>query len=573
MRSRDELKRTIAGLDGKGYRSYKDLEGEWDLGAYRLAIDHAQGDPFAHPSRVRAVLPADFVRLPLGAYSMPVRARGVEALMARTFARFAQRETKRRGTGKSGRIEIETPTQEVLAQSAVRIGHDGSIESRFTVGLPARGRRINGQAAAELLMEDVPAVLEMSLRASAYAEQEVFDHAFLNEDVTDLRAQLKEHGLVAFIADGSMLPRASGARDTPLKEKSVVPFDSPPALRIALEVPNAGEIRGMGVPHGVTVIAGGGFHGKSTLLQAIQWGVYNHRLKDGREFVVTTPSAVKVRAEDGRSVAGVDISPFITNLPLGRSTDTFSTENASGSTSQAAGIIEALEAGTKLLLIDEDTAATNFMIRDRRMQALVPKHREPITPFVDRVRQLYDELGVSTILVVGGSGDYLDVAHTVIVMDEYRPKHVTAEAKAIARDLQTGRIQESAGPLSTPRPRVPDPKSLAPRESEWKSGIKVPDRNTVRFGRTPVDVSAVEQLVSLAQTRSVAAAVLLARDEFMDGMRTVPEILDALEAALAERGLDALDPRKVGHLTEFRRYEVAAMLNRLRTLELRPSNA
>ena len=325
----------------------------------------------------------------------------------------------------------------------------------------------------------------------------------------------------------------------------------------------------MGIPEGVTLIVGGGFHGKSTLLQALQWGVYNHRPKDGRDFVVSIADTTKVRAEDGRSVSGVDISPFIGDLPLGKSTEFFSTPNASGSTSQAAGIVEAMEAGTKLLLIDEDTAATNFMIRDRRMQELVPKEHEPIVPFVDRVRQLHREKGVSTILVIGGSGDYLDVADTVIWMDNYQPQHVTARAKKIALELRTGRLPEAPGIYKEPAPRVPEPESVDSRQGRWKAGIKVHDKNSIRFGPTLIEVGGIEQIVSLAQSRSIAAALLFARDHFIDGTRSIAEILDAVEKALQTSGLDALDERKVGHLTEFRRHELAAVLNRLRTLDIR----
>ena len=181
-----------------------------------------------------------------------------------------------------------------------------------------------------------------------------------------------------------LLPRRSGVDDRPLEGGGVVPFRSPESLRVVLQAPNAGSVPGMGVPVGVTLVVGGGFHGKSTLLRALEAGVYNHRPGDGRERVVSDPDTVKVRAEDGRAVAGVDISAFIDGLPLGQDTHHFTTPNASGSTSQAATIVEALESGAHALLVDEDTSATNFMLRDRRMQSLVPKDAEPITPFQPR---------------------------------------------------------------------------------------------------------------------------------------------------------------------------------------------
>lgn len=570
MKTKDQLKAAIQGLDRKSYKAYRDLEGEWLFEDYSIILDHAQGDPFAQPSRLRAKLPSAFVGLDAATYSPPIRACGVETYLARAFADVAARESKRRGTGRSGEIRMVAPGQEVTAQTAVMIDNDGSIEVRFTVGLPARGRRIVASEALELLLEDVPAIIDLSLRASAHSFDHLLEAGLLNEDAEHLRKQLPDLGLIGFIADGAILPRASGDSDRPLRGTDVVPFESPPALRVELEAPNAGNIRGMGIPEGVTLIVGGGFHGKSTLLQALQWGVYNHRPKDGREFVVSDPGTVKIRAEDGRAVRGVDISPFIGNLPLGRSTEFFSTPNASGSTSQAAAIVEAVEVGSRVLLIDEDTAATNFMIRDRRMQELVPKDREPIIPFVDRVRQLYDQSGISTVLVIGGSGDYLDVADTVIAMDEYRPRHVTAQALSIATALKTGRISEAATAISPPRPRVPNPGSVDSREGRWKAGIKVRERGTIHFGRQTIDSSAVEQLVSVAQTRTVAAALLFARDRYMDGERSIAQILTEVESAIEREGLDALDERKVGHFAAFRRFELAAVLNRLRTLEVRP---
>ncbi len=568
MKTKHHLKSAISGMDRRGYKAYKDLEGEWLFEDYTFVIDHAQGDPFAQPSRVRALLPADYVGLDPATYSNSSRARGTEALLARAFADVARRESKRRGTGHSGEIRIVAPGQEVLPQTAMLLSESGDLEVRFTVGLPARGRRIVAKEALALLLEDVPAVIDLSLRASVHSADQLLEAACLNEDADHLRAQLPELGLVAFVADDASLPRASGDSDRPLRSGEVVPFQSPPALRVELEAPNAGHVRGMGIPEGVTLIVGGGFHGKSTLLQALQWGVYNHRPRDGREHVVSDAATVKIRAEDGRSVSGVNISPFIGDLPLGKPTDAFTTSNASGSTSQAASIMEAVEIGAKVLLIDEDTAATNFMIRDRRMQELVPKDREPITPFVDRVRDLYEQHGVSTILVIGGSGDYLDVADTVIAMDEYRPRHVTAKAMSIAQELRTGRIREVPDTFAPPTSRVPDPDSVDSRQGRWKAGIKVRDRGTIHFGKETIDLSAVEQIVSVAQTRTVAAALLLARDRFMDGERSIAAILDAVDAIIAAEGLDVLDDRLVGHFAAFRRFELAAALNRLRSLRV-----
>jgi len=465
---------------------------------------------------------------------------------------------------------MEAPGQEVLNQTAVLVAEDGSVEARFTVGLPAAGRRILGAEAARLLLEAVPRVVSNALRARAFAPGEILAHGECNEDADALRDALGAMGLVGFVADGAVLPRRSGVSQEPLAGGQVVPFESPPSLRVEVELPNAGRITGMGVPEGVTLIVGGGYHGKSTLLKALERGVWNHRPGDGRERVVSHGATVKIRAEDGRSVQGVDISPFIRDLPDGQDTRAFSTPNASGSTSQAANIMEALEARARVLLVDEDTAATNFMIRDRRMQTLIPRELEPITPFVDRVRELHQVQRVSSVLVLGGSGDYLEVADTVIAMRHYAPADVTREAREVAAFLPTGREREVAEPLATLVPRVPHPSSLDPRKGQRGESLKVRGTASLTLGRDELDLSSVEPIVSWAQLHAVGRGLLLAWREIVDGSRSISEILDLVEKRMADGGLDVLDPRETGNLASFRRFELAAALNRLRTLRIAP---
>lgn len=460
------------------------------------------------------------------------------------------------------------PGQVVIPNTAVLVGADGGIEARFTAGLPAAGRRVLGREADRLLLETLPALVSSTLPHSAHDSAEVRRHAEANEDADHLRTQLPGRGLVAFIADGALLPRRSGVDDRPLNRGEATPFESPPSLRTSLDRPNGPPVTGMGIPRGVTLLVGGGYHGKSTVLDAVARGVYNHRPGDGRELAVANPTAVKVQAEDGRSVAGLDISPFIGTLPGGADTTCFSTPNASGSTSQAAAIIEAIEAGTRLLLIDEDTAATNFMIRDRRMQVLVRGDDEPITPFIDRVRSLSDDTGVSTLLVIGGSGDYLDVADRVLAMVRYRPRDVTDEARTVAAAHPTGREAARTAARWPTRHRYPDPLSVRPRRGRRERYIKVLDRNAVAFGNDRIELAAVPQIVSWAQTRGVAFAAALARNHMGDG-RAMEDVLAALSAELERCGLDALDPRKPGDLALPRMQEVGAALSRLRSLRVR----
>ncbi|GAB4245440.1 MAG: ABC-ATPase domain-containing protein [Acidobacteriota bacterium] len=570
--SPEDLRRTLSRIDGRGYKAYKDLEGSYRFASFDLSIDHVQGDPFASPSRLSARTSLQVLGIP--EYLAANRARRIALgdYLTRAFAAACRRIARgHRGTGHSGLIGIDEPGQEVLERTSVIVS-ETDCEVRFVLGLPAAGRRVLGREAAAMLLEEVPQILEAALQWKSLDRDRVERHVFSVEDQEVMRRQLHDRGLVAFVANGALLPRRSGVDDRPmLPSQGVEPvlFQSPPELEVTLDRPNGGPITGMGIPAGVTLIVGGGYHGKSTLLRALERGVYNHIPGDGRDGVVTTAGAMKIRAEDGRYIEKVDISPFIDHLPLPVDTRRFSTENASGSTSQAANIMEAVEAGADLLLLDEDTSATNFIIRDARMQALVHKDREPITPFIDRVRELYEQFGVSTIMVMGGSGDYFDVADHVIMMDAYRPREVTRQAKEVAQAYPTKRRVERETPLTAPQPRHPAAASFDASRGRREVKIDVKGLATIVFGRHAIDLSAVEQLVDPSQTRAIGQALILLANQCSRSRLAVSELLTWLEEQLDRRGLDVLVPYKVGNLARPRMLEVAAALNRLRTLRVR----
>lgn len=567
MPDRDRLRATLLRLDNASYKAYKDIKGSYEFPNFTLAIDYVQGDPFASPSQLRVRVPQAIAGFPPELFASRSRGIALRDYLTREFDRVAREVSSSRGTGKSGLIAIARPGQEVLERSSTFIDLD-AIEVRFVVGLPARGRRILGRQAADLLCDDIPRIVAEALLFSALDPKHVRRHVEAIEDADNLRQQLRDRDLVAFIPDGAILPRRSGVDNRPL-EQDVVPFRSPPELRVRFECPNRGTVTGLGIPRGITLIVGGGYHGKSTLLRAIALGVYNHIPGDGRELVVTDSAAVKIRAEDGRSVAGVNISPFINLLPQGRSTADFSTTNASGSTSQAANIIEALEAGANVLLVDEDTSATNFTIRDRRMQQLIRKEKEPITPFIDKVRQLYLEYGVSTILVMGGSGDYFEVADIAIALEDFQPRDVTAEVKAIAREYRSDRLAEGGDAFGEITARIPLPESIDPSQGKRAVKVKVRDEDEVAFGSEEIDLAAVEQIVDTGQVRAIAAAIVYAKEQYADRQRTLAQILDAVLGDLDTRGFDILSPWPQGDLAAFRRFELAAALNRLRSLRVR----
>jgi predicted ABC-class ATPase len=567
MQDSRELERVIRRIDNRGYKAYQEIRGEYRFEFFTLSIDHVQADPFAAPSRVR-------IKVPLSAAGFPAelsRGRGREIAfcdyLARCFHIAASSGAGgRAGSGKSGLIGIERPGQEILERTSVVI-RDQQIEARIVVGLPAFGRRIAGEQAMEIFFSRLPALVEQAFHAPQIDLGALALHVQVKEDADHLRDLLEKNDLVAFVANGAILPRRSGVDERPMTGGPLVPFCSPPSLEVGFDLPHRGTVAGMGVKKGITLIVGGGFHGKSTLLSAIEQGIYDHIPGDGREYVVSTRGAVKIRAEDGRNVQNVDISPFISNLPFGRDTRAFSTADASGSTSQAASIVESLEMGADLLLIDEDTSATNFMIRDHRMQELVAKDREPITPFIDRARTLFARYGTSAILVVGGSGDYFDIADTVICMHEYIPEDCSARALEISHASASRRTRE-AGPMEDFRRRAPLPESFDARKGRSEEKVSARGINTILFGVTPVDLGAVEQLVDTSQTTAIGRGMVYAT-RYMDGSCSLTEVIGRVCDDIREHGLDILAPYPRGDMAGFRGFELAAAINRLRTVTMR----
>ncbi len=561
----EKLRRILGRIDGKGYKAYKDLKGTYRFPRFDLSVDHVQGDPFASPSRLSARITLENAGFPSEFFTSSTRKFALADFLTRRFMQLAKRSSRTsRGSGKSGLVSIHCGHQEMLPRNSVVVT-SSYIEIRFLVGLPAAGRRILGREALALLCEELPVILRQTLFYSSLDSLALRKHVEVAEDQETMRRQLREKGLVAFVANNSVLPRASGVDPGPMKS-GVVPFVSPASLQVEMDTPNRGKIPGMGIPKGITLIVGGGYHGKSTLLRCLEHGIYNHIPGDGREYAVAVPNAVKIRAEDGRSVVGVDISPFISNIPGNRTTSFFSTTNASGSTSQAANIMEALEAGCELLLVDEDTSATNFMIRDQRMQHLVSKDKEPITPFIDKVKQLYRDYGISTVLVMGGSGDYLDVADTVILMDNYLPRDVTTEAREIAKKFPTMRRSEGGERFGVVPGRIPAAESFDASRGARRCKIEAKGVDTLVYGRNIVDLSGIEQLVDVAQTRAIGYAILkwanMQRkqpDKLFSGLTKVMDLID-------REGLDVLLPFKAGNLALPRLLDVAAAINRFRNL-------
>ena len=567
MKNYKELEKILFSMDGKSYSAYKSLKGEYKFEKYILAIDHVQSDPYAPPSKMRVTMDRKICGIPYELTDTKDKNIAVSDFLTRNFYSEIQKSgNDSTGTGGSGRIFIDRCGQEILERTSVLIKRD-KVEVRFEMGMPARGRRIMGKAAQKIIFEQLPEIVEKSIIYNNLNKKALNEQVILVLDQEYARKMLKEKGLVAFVANGSVLPRESGVSDKPMK--NAVKFKSPEKFEITLKFPSGKEVSGMGIPKGITLIVGGGYHGKSTLLAALERGVYNHIAQDGREFIISESDVVKIRAEDGRNVEKVNISGFINNLPQNKDTRAFSTENASGSTSQAANVAEALEYGTSLLLIDEDTSATNFMIRDGRMQKLVAKEKEPITPFIDRVRELYDNFGVSTILIVGGSGDYFDVANHVIMMDEYVPKDVTEKAKEIAKLDENKREFSSNDKFQGVTQRIPLKKSFS--QSGKLDKTKAKGKHSILYGKELIDISGLEQLVDDSQTNCIAVMIEYFKNKVLDEKLTLSQAADRIYERIEKEGLDSISSYTghPGNLALPRKQEFCGAVNRYRKLKIK----
>lgn len=571
MKPSEALKKQLQGLDGRDYGACQSLLGAWAYSDFSLFIDRIPKDPFAPAGtgvfRIRVTqAQAGFSKKLLN--GPDIREVAFRDFLARAFHRLAHTISQpRRGTGNSGLIAIAEGGQKVLERNSVVLGGD-FIEARIFVGLPAKGRKINADLAVQMLFEELPKIVKGALFAESLSLPELNTFLDTAEDALFLRESLAGAGLVAFVANGAVLARASGVDPRPKALSEAVPFQTPESLQVTFELPHRGAVSGMGIPKGITLIVGGGYHGKSTLLETLEACMFGHIPGDGRAYCASASDTVKIRAGNGRSVVRTDISAFIQNLPSGGDTSDFSTQNASGSTSQAASLAEAVEMGAKVLLMDEDTCATNFMVRDKRMQELVTKKDEPITAFVDKVKQLSTQHEISTVLVMGGSGDYFGVADTVIQMKAFAPLEVTKRAHEIAGDFQTGRAAEGGGFFPLPRPRCPLPEGIHPFNDYGQQRIQAPETKTLVFGEARIDLSDIEQMFEKGQTKAIGEAIFYAK-KYMDGKKTLKEIALQVATDIETHGLDLLDPEKRGYLAQFRPLEFAQALNRMRSLTIK----
>ena len=580
MKNSEELRQQLRSINRKSYPAYKGLKGLYHFGNYILSIDHVQGDPFASPSHVSIQISHRDAGFPVEYYKDTLTGTTLCDYLTRQFEKqVSQYSFRAKGSGKSGLLTVSHCGQEILSRTACEITEKG-ITARFFVGFPANGRTINATELEKILFDFLPVCIQKSFFYSSLNAKELQNYIELAEDQEFIRQTLPAKNLCAFIADGSILPRESGISSRPMKAS--VPFTSPDSLRISINLPHKGKITGMGIPKGITLIVGGGYHGKSTLLNALELGVYNHIPGDGREYVITDATAVKLRSEDGRFIKDVDISMFINDLPNKKDTRCFSTLDASGSTSQAAGIVESMEAGSHLFLLDEDTSATNFMVRDAFMQQVIQREKEPITPFLERAEDLYKKAGISTILVAGSSGAFFHIADTIIQMDNYVPKDITASVKKLCSQYPLPAVSVTDFQLPHSHRIMSRPAESSKRlihnsrGNHSDSGAAKPERLKTRIsgtdgfslGRQEIDLRYTEQLIDAEQTTALGLLLKYAVEHLADGRRTLPEIVQFLWKNLSLHGLSFFtENQKIscGYATP-RIQEIYACLNRYRGL-------
>lgn len=566
MKTKQELQNMLRQIDHKSYPAYKQLRGDYRFDGFFLHIDHVQGDPFAAPSKVRIEVPGSQAGFDRAWYDTKEKKAALEDFVLRAFGgQLKAFSFQAKGSGKSGLMSVSRPGQEILPRTGCQLAEKtGVLTLRMEVGFPANGRTVNSRELSKIFFDYIPDCVCKSLYASALDRQKLQKTAELAEDQTAIRQQLREKGLIAFVANGSILPRESGVSQRPMK--GAVAFQSPEEMEVELSLPNRGPLRGMGIREGITLIVGGGYHGKSTLLKALELGVYNHRAGDGREYVISEESGMKIRAEDGRGVKNVDISMFINNLPNGKDTVHFQTEDASGSTSQAANVVEAMESGSRVFFIDEDTSATNFMIRDELMQRVVHRDVEPITPFVERVRELYETYGISTVLVAGSSGSYFHKADCVIQMNRYEPVEITACARKAAEEfpLPAGDVPPMAE-LKFDR-IVPVDKKF---RSESRIKMKTMGMDGISINRENIDLRYLEQLVDPEQLNALAQLMRYIRAQEANGTKNLIELVDQVQDVLTTDGFEKIQSggALAGNLALPRRQEIFGCMNRWRELK------
>lgn len=542
MKAHFELKSLIQNIGEKTPKFYKSIEGSYLFNSFILFIDYVHEKPNDPTGLFRIKIDQENAQFPKNTFSNRRREIALRDFLSRTFyhavTEFSSDEF----------ISFEYPGQEIIERTSVFV--DSSfVEVRFNVTLRSDQGTPGSDDLEDFLFVQLPQIVDSSLIFGHIDKEALYKHIETSEDADFLRNELENLRLIAFIAEDSMLPRFPENSQLPLNES--IPFRSPYNLKMDVELPNKGQISGMGIPRGITYITGDKHQGKSSLLNAIQMGIYNHIPGDGREFVVSNPNSVKVRSEEGRSVNNVDISAF---LPALEDANSYSTDFADNITSEAANIIESIEIGADVLLLDEDTSAPGFLFNNQEKFDIHSQEGVSLIPYLNKVKSLFREYMISTILVTEDPKGSYQAADFVIRMKDKKAHDITSE-------VQEGEESESNGGFGFIHERIPF--------FEHDTNMKNSDTGSLEnIACLPEDyMNLVEQIVSVSQLKSIEKAVEYSM-KYMDGKRTLRQVTSLLMLDIGRAGLDILGSNLSGSFTEFRKIELVSVLNRLKSLKV-----
>jgi predicted ABC-class ATPase len=567
MRDKEEFFSILSGIDGAEFSEYIKLAGDFDFSRYVLKINQVPREGDGRSTLILVRVPQIIAGFPPSLFGTPVRRTALEDFLTRKISARIDALTRYDAEGISRRrMFIACPGQKILPRSSLVVTEE-YIEARIYMDLPVQRGRITGDAAKEVFFDDLPAIVNSTLVYCNLDASEVGDFINLMEDADQVRQLLPTRGWVGFVTDGALLARAGGT-DLPDYDQ-MVPLSVADDLAVSLDVPNAGTVRGFGVPNGVTVILGEVHSGRVDLIRALSTGIYNHIPGDGREMVITVPDAVYVAVEPGRSVQRVDISAFFPEYIGTKDVKQFSSSHAEPCAAQAASTVEALEAGARVLILDESDSAPEFLALDTRVAGLLPGAEKRATPLAMRARKIADELGVS--IVIGGSAavaEFIPVADTVLRVDGFKVSDVTKEAKTVAIQTHSSKAKASDVSGMVEKNRWVVPSSIDPSAGRFDACVDAKDTHSLTFGRSSINLRGIRQLADIYQTRTIGRILYYAKLRYMDEPRPIREILDLIDRDLSTEGLESLTRDLRGDLARPRRYEIAAALNRLDSLRI-----
>lgn len=566
MRDKKEFYSVLMDFDGKPANEASGLIGDFDFSRYVLKINQIKDAESGGMSLVMVRVPQTISAFPPHLFNSPVRRTAVEDYLTRQIVLcIKELEPYSDGGAARPRLAIAEPGQKILPRTAVLVTEE-FVEARVYVRIPTREGLLSASAIRDLFFTELPAVVNNSLIFCNLEEDELESSVDLMEDADQIRQMLSTRGLVSFVAEGSQLARMAYTDEPDIEADQLITM--PESLVTTIDVPNAGVLRGLGVPAGITVVLGDDYSGRPEFSRALAAGIYNHVQGDGRELVVTVPDAVYVAAEPGRSVQRVDISAFVKGEGAEELTQ-FSTDEADACTAQAVTLVETLEMGARVLILDELDSASSFLSIDARVEGLLESKGARIQTLASRARQLVDELGVS--MVISGSNavtEFIPHADTVLLVDDFHVRDITQEARELGVEALVCDRDPADFSTLVQHNRWVVPSSIDPSMGPHDAFINTPEADLLQFGDRLIDLSGIIQVAEESQVETIGLIMYYAKLRYMDEGRPLREILDLVDRDLSTEGLECLTRDLRGNLARPRRYEIAAALNRLESLRI-----